>query len=213
MPSSICGYAHQGTDLLFGAIFHQHRPDTQLAIQNQRTAYSGKTAISVVCQWHRKITISVVCQWHGKITISVVCQWHGKITISVVCQWHGKITISVVCQWHGKIVISVVCQWHGKITISVVCQWHGKITSAFQLSHILECLINVPVGLRLFISKEMPPYTGPINWHYTFIKLMRLYWPDNFFEFKSNQSTQFSCQQLEQEPVPIQFITGKASGM
>ena len=31
----------------------------------------------------------------------------------------------------------------------------------------LECLINVPV--RVFISRKMPPYTGPIR-HYTFIK-------------------------------------------
>ena len=37
----------------------------------------------------------------------------------------------------------------------------------------LECLINVPV--RVFISRKMPPYTGPI-WHYRFIKkLLRFF--------------------------------------
>ena len=41
-----------------------------------------------------------------------------------------------------------------------------NIKNNVLIVNTLECLINVPV--RVFISRKMPPYTGPI-WYYTFI--------------------------------------------
>ena len=103
---------------------------------------------------------------------------------------------------------------------STVCYIHSKCKYKFIT---LECLINVPV--RVFISRKMPPYTGLI-WHYTFHILLYYIKKKNFFFFfftfkcislhilatqflRNNEFTRFSCQR---ERVPLQCITGKASG-
>ena len=100
--------------------------------------------------------------------------------------------------------------------IGIMLQPIDNSRPAPEQGRTLECLINVPV--RVFISRKMPPYTGLI-WHYTFIKkkkncfflhlniLVCTYWPHNFLE--TQRIHRCSCQQ---ELVPLQFITGKASG-
>ena len=69
-------------------------------------------------------------------------------------------------------------------------------------STTLKCLINVPV--RVFISKKMPPYTGLIR-HYTFIKLMCLYWPVKFLEKATVMVLINLAQSGQQETAAIKY--------
>ena len=113
---------------------------------------------------------------------------YGIVIDTLHNQRHGDVTAIYLHCHHGRALSSGRCQ---------ACQrqpWRrgnaGATDTVSVLLRIpegenvvtLECLINVPV--HLFISKKMPAYTGLI-WHYTFIKFMRLYWPDHFLEKQS----------------------------